>query len=283
MITALLLAVAVAGPTADEPAAKKAAKPHPPIDASYIPQTNDRALLGCYALEAPEEAIERASCFSSIEGLRKHYESAGQLPTDGEVSDVPDGYEVRACTPVLVKERLMMSYTEEGQRKKIGAVKVLIMEGEFKGKELFAMWHDVIRFDGAKDRPPPVIMSPHKRNARRAANLAMIVADAKLVLTDLTTNPSGTGNYVEVAGRVRCTSAESIKFVSFTVSFEDAAGKLVRSEMGFCAPLNLNPGDLGSISLSAKSDPRYARVKIDFKDSDSALPWVDQSGTNAHQ
>jgi hypothetical protein len=88
---------------------------------------------------------------------------------------------------------------------------------------------------------------------------------------------------VKVDGRVRCTSDTSLKSVKATVSFEDRDGKLVRSVFTYCDPSELEPGDIASISVMAESDPRYARVKIDFKSRDKALSWVDQSGTNAHQ
>jgi hypothetical protein len=283
MFTALLLAVAVAGQSADEPVAKKAKPSHATIDAAYVPQANDRALLGTYDHRAPETEIGRTACYSSVENLRKSWEALDEEPEDGGVSTSPDGYEVRACTPVFIKDRLTMTYTKDGEPKKLGVVRIEILDGEFKGKDLFAVRYDVFRFVGDYFAADRAKLMPRKRSGRREAQAAISVGEAKLMLMDLTTNSKPTSKYVTVDGRVRCTSDVPLAFVKFTISFEDASGKLVRSENGFCSPHNLNPGDLGSISVMAENDPRYARIKIDFKDSDKALPWVDQSGTNAHQ
>jgi hypothetical protein len=283
MITALLLAVAVAGQIADEPAAKKANPAHAPIDTTYRPRANERAMVGRYDLNAPENQIAAVLSYSSVERWRKSYESLGEKAEDGGISNDSEGYLLRACTPVLVKQRLSPSYLDDGEQKTVGVVKVAILEGEFKGKELFLVEYSVFRFDGNQDRPTPVAMAPHKRSGRRPAPDSVPTGDSKLLLMDLTSYLSASGNYVNVDGRVRCTSDMPLKFVHFTISFEDRDGRLVRSADGYTTPNVLSPGDIGSISVSAQSDPRYARIKIDFKDSDKALPWVDQSGTNAHQ
>jgi hypothetical protein len=200
------------------------------------------------------------------------------------MNTMPDSYIIHAGTPAILKDRFVRDSIVEGKPLRSFTAKVEILDGEFKGKTLFIVWWNCFRFIGGEyPRTPQARMAPHKRSGRRQVQAAVPVADAKLVLTDLTTNPSASGNYLNVDGRVRCTSGEPIKFVQFTVSFEDTQGKLVRSQDGFCTPLNLNPGDVGSISIMAQSDTRYAKVKIDFKDMEKSLQWVDQSGTNAHQ
>jgi len=282
MISALLLAAVVAGQVGESRVARTPKSPHPAIDVSYVPHVNDRCRLGSWDRESPENLISVAWCHSTLERARQYHDSCFEKEADCIVSDAPDGYLVRAGTPVIVKERHTLNVLKWGRPGEVGVVKVQILEGEFRGRELFAIWTMTFRYAGDSDIAPQAKTPPNKRSGRRPAADA-VPPDVKLVLTDLTVNPTSTGNHVKVDGRVRCTSDVALRGIRFTVSFEDREGKLVRSAWSYCDPDTLSPGDVGSITVMAESDARYAKVKIDFKDSQKAIPWVDRSGMNAHQ
>jgi hypothetical protein len=274
MFTALLLAVAVAGQSADEPVAKTA---KPSVGLS------DRVSLGERDFKNPSGMIHSAHCYSSLENFNLFVESANDKRKSG-LSIMPDCYLVRAGTGAAIKETHTVDVLTGGETIRITMVKVQILDGDFKGKMLFTP--QVNTYGSIKDKvpgAPQAKMAPHKRSGRRAPPGAAPIGDAKLVLTDLTTNPTTSGSYVKVNGRVRCTSEEPLRGIVLTVLFEDKDGNLVRSVEGYCSPITLSSGDIGSIDVMAESDPRYARVKIDFNDLQRAIPWVDQSGTNAHQ
>jgi hypothetical protein len=120
-----------------------------------------------------------------------------------------------------------------------------------------------------------------KRPARRPAEAAAPVA-GDLVLTDLAVNPSATGNWIIVQGRFRNVSDRELSSLRVTVSLEDRSGQLVKSEMTFCQPSSIAPGGSGSFQVMPETDGRYARVKIEFMDSERAISWVDRSGKDAH-
>jgi hypothetical protein len=103
-----------------------------------------------------------------------------------------------------------------------------------------------------------------------------------LVLIDVADNPSSTGNYVEVVGRIRNTSDRPLKLVRVTASFEDSSGKLVRSAWTYCDPKTIEPGGQGSFEVSAQSDVRYAGYRLSFQEQDAAIPWVNRSGKDVH-
>jgi hypothetical protein len=274
VISALLLAVVVVGQSGDIPALR--------IDVDYVPKANDKALLGNWSFESPENMVERAWCYSSVEHARSAVVAMNEiLRTDG-LSEKPDAYMPRAGTPVVVKEIITVEVEMGRFRPKISFVKFRILEGEFKGKELLSAPRNIFRYVGGEVHAEPERLVTKKRTGRRGAP-ATVPADAKLVLTDLAVNPSASGNYVNVDGRFRCMSDTPLQSVRATISFEDREGKLVRSEDVFCTPNVLNSGDIGSFTTTAQSDVRYARVKLNFKDSQRNISWVDQSGMNAHQ
>jgi hypothetical protein len=68
-----------------------------------------------------------------------------------------------------------------------------------------------------------------------------------------------------------------------TISFEDRAGKLVRSQTALCMPNTIEPGEKGSFHAVAERDARVAGVKLDFKDFQKSFKWVDESGKDAHE
>ena len=195
---------------------------------------------------------------------------------------MPDSYILRAGTSAIIKENHAVSFVRDGKPERMFVVKVQILEGEFKGKMLFTPMVNAFRYVADEGLAPQSKATSKKRLGRRPAADA-VPPDAKLVLTDLAVNPTASGNYVKVDGRLRCTSDAPVRGIQVTVSFEDRDGKLVRSVDGYCDPTSLSPGDVGSIAVMAESDARYSRVKIDFKDLQKTIPWVDRSGMNAHQ
>jgi hypothetical protein len=104
-----------------------------------------------------------------------------------------------------------------------------------------------------------------------------------LVLTDLAVNSSAGGTYVEVEGRFRNTSGRDLQRIRVTVFMEDRAGKLVKSESTFCQPTTISSGGVGSFSVMAAANTRYAQVKMEFLGHEKAIPWIDRSGKDAHQ
>jgi hypothetical protein len=285
VISALILAVAVAGQLGDAPAAPKGSKPpHPPIDVDYVPKALDRALLGCWSRESPDDQIAEASCFSSIERARQFYEEASEEDEPGGISGEPDGYTIRAGTAVTVTGRQIMSYADKDKARQTAIFKVQPLEGEFKGKQFYTFKFCVFRYVEGADAVPQAAAAKN-RPMRRAAPATPAVAPsaAKLVLTDLVINTRPGGTYANVDGRFRCTSNTPLESVRATISFEDRDGNLIRSEDVYCTPNQLNPADVGSFSAMPEADARYARMKIVFKDARQSLPWVDQSGMNAHE
>jgi hypothetical protein len=280
LITALILAAVVAGQISESPSVKTP-KPHGAINQDYVPKVRDAAQLGCVDLDVPENNIERAWCFSTIERAREGLNNNQAKHEDGIVSPDPDGYLPRAGTMIIIEELVIVDFVSLGEARKAVLPKVRVLEGEFKGRVFFTSIGNVFRFVHKTDTPP-VGASSNKKAGRRGAQAA-VPADAKLVLTDLVTNSSGTGKYLNVDGRFRCTSKTPLQFVRATISFEDQKGNLVRSEDTACTPHTLNPGDVGSFSAMPESDSRYARMKIVFKDSLQSIPWSDQSGRNAHE
>jgi hypothetical protein len=282
MIFALLLAVAVAGQIADTPKGSGSAVLFP-IDTRYRPKVNDHATLGVHSSSAAS-AIGTANCYSSAESVCRYaaFLERGDAE-DGNVSDEPEGYVVRAATRVVVKEMQVLKVLD----KNYTVVKVEILDGEFKGKQLYASVFDVYRYIGETesapkiDAIPQVKATPKKRSNRRGTPTA-VPPDAKLVLTDLTVNPSAFGSSMNVNGRVRCESDVPIRTIMVTVSFEDQAGRLVRSVEGFCMPLGLSKGEIGAIEVPVPGDVRYARLKLNFKDLEKNISWFDQTGMNAH-
>jgi hypothetical protein len=129
--------------------------------------------------------------------------------------------------------------------------------------------------------PPRV--ATKKRPARRSAEAQASAATGDLVLIDVAANPSVTGNYLNVVGRVRNTSDHDLKFIKVNGSFEDRSGKLVRSSWSYCDPQTIAPGGIASFEFSTESDARIAGYKLDFLGPQAANPWVDRSGKNVHQ
>jgi hypothetical protein len=283
MIAALLLAAAVAGQVNDETVAKKASPDRPAIDWKFVPTAGDRVLLGLRDSKSDSCKIDTVVGFSTQDGINLFLDSSDARYERG-MNTMPDSYILRAGTMAVLKDRFTRDSIMEGKPLKTFVAKVEILDGEFNGKTFFVVWYACFRFVGETPRAPQAKMAPHKRSGRRPAPAAAPIGDAKLVLMDLTMNPWISSTYVKVDGRVRCTSDVPLKSVQATVSFEDRDGKLIRSVFNYCDPSELAPGDIASISVLAENDPRVARVKISFKDNrDKALPWVDQSGTNAHQ
>jgi hypothetical protein len=187
MITALLLAAAVAGQVKDVPNAAQASQGHAPIDTAFVAKTNDLAFAGAWNHDAPESQITRAWCFSSIEAIRKGFEW-GSREDDAGVSDQPDGYHPRAGTAVIIKDRVLVTYMKGAELKKLTVVKFRPLEGEFVDMDLFTIPGHIFRYEGVQTQRPLVGAAPRKRSSRRPAPAA-ISADTRLVLTDLTTNP----------------------------------------------------------------------------------------------
>ena len=140
---------------------------------------------------------------------------------------------------------------------------IRIEGGVLDGREL---WTSVKRLrpadepDPAVERIEPPRVAGRKRATQRPANGPAPIA-GDLVLIDVASNPSATGNYVEVAGRVRNTSGKALRFVKVTVSFEDRSGKLVRSESAYCEPQTIEPGGLASFELNAPERRSLCRIQ----------------------
>jgi hypothetical protein len=68
-----------------------------------------------------------------------------------------------------------------------------------------------------------------------------------------------------------------------TIDFRDSGGKLVRMETGLVTPYRIAPGEIGSFEVSAKTDNRYASMKLSFTSrNQESVSWTDELGKNAH-
>jgi hypothetical protein len=68
-----------------------------------------------------------------------------------------------------------------------------------------------------------------------------------------------------------------------SIAVENAAGKMIESATAFCLPLTIEPGGTGTFQTIIEKNPDAFRVRLDFKDYERAIPWVDRSGKDAHQ
>jgi hypothetical protein len=182
-------------------------------------------------------------------------------------------------------------------------VKARITSGPFEGQRWFTLTKNVCRPEvfaklesnpaalakiGELELTEPETTKPEttkpetSKRSRRQNRVAALPEGTDLVLTDLVVNPSFT-NFVDVDGKFRNTSNAQLKGMLVTISFEDRAGKLVRSSTAMCLPNTIEPGENGSFHALVENDARVARVKLDFKDLERVFKWVDQSGKDAHE
>lgn len=106
----------------------------------------------------------------------------------------------------------------------------------------------------------------------------------KMVLTDLVAKPSDSERYLEVQGRVKNASDDSLKGLKIAVTLEGRAGNLLETDDAYLKPDPLEPGEVGTFKLLVKSAERYDHLKVDFTArSGKSVPWVDKSGKDLHQ
>ena len=107
---------------------------------------------------------------------------------------------------------------------------------------------------------------------------------SSLVLTDLTMSPSSSGNYVEVNGRVLNNTGDSIPSLKVGITYENASGRLIMNGNTVVAPNPLPAGSVGTFTGMDRMKPGIDHVKLNFDVfAGPTVPWVDRSGTNAHQ
>ena len=128
MFTTLFVVAAIVG---------QSPTPHPPIDDSYVAKAGERAMIGNWDVETPANQIKRVFCYSSLERLRQGYDSRLEEPEDEGVSSQPDAYAIRACSAVSVKEIRNLKVVDEDGPANLAVAKVQLLEGEFKGKDLY--------------------------------------------------------------------------------------------------------------------------------------------------
>lgn len=254
-------------------------------DAAYKPKAGDRGVLGQLyrdeeALDGGEEVILRAECFSSLEAAREAAEILFGDERSDAVDPMPDAYYPRAGTAVKVAGIQPLTYIgREGKTVRSRVIKVLVLEGEFKGKTLYTRWSFVM--------PPADVAPVARRQAagkrrKSAPGRPAPVKDSKLTLTDLAVEP-GVFQRSTVSGRFRSTSALALESVQVHVIVEDADGRMIQSQTWFCQPNAIEPGAIGTFETIVKTDPRAARVRLDFRTFDRAIPWTDKSGKDAHE
>jgi hypothetical protein len=90
--------------------------------------------------------------------------------------------------------------------------------------------------------------------------------------------------YVEVQGRIRNDSDESLKSNDVSIIYEDARGQLVATGRAYVSPRILPPGAIGTFSGMDQVKPDVDHVKLDFTgNSGTLIRWTDRSGKHAHQ
>jgi hypothetical protein len=132
MIAALILAAAAVGQSR--------------IDIDYSPRAGDKALLGKWSVGSPDDTIERAACYSSLEDVKAAIEASIEEVADGGLSQKPDGYALRAGTAVSVTAVLTVGAEMGGLTIKRSVLKVRVLEGAFKGRELLTTVYSVFRY-----------------------------------------------------------------------------------------------------------------------------------------
>jgi hypothetical protein len=158
VITALLIAVAVAGQVNDDyfktrddvPAPARTMKKHRPIDREFVPKVGDIGLLGVWNRDTPEKTIDRAWCYGTLDCAREAYSRLGETEDDGVVSGEPDGYIPRAGTGLVIVAFEVMRIEREGVEQKAIVLKVRLLEGEFKDREFYTAWHSVYRYSDTR-------------------------------------------------------------------------------------------------------------------------------------
>jgi hypothetical protein len=134
------------------------AKPHRPVDEKYVPKVGDIAGLGIWQRDAPTKTIERAFCFSTLQSTRQFYANMSEEADDGVLSNEPDAYMPKAGTGLVIVAIEVMKFERDGNEQKAALLKVRLLEGEFKDRELYTAWHNVFRYADSK---------PGKRAATR--------------------------------------------------------------------------------------------------------------------
>ncbi|WP_422930862.1 FxLYD domain-containing protein [Singulisphaera sp. PoT] len=105
-----------------------------------------------------------------------------------------------------------------------------------------------------------------------------------LVLTDIVAKPSDSERYLEVQGRVKNASGESLDSLKIAITLEDRAGNLLETDDSYLKPDPLEPGEVGTFKLLVKAAERYDHLKVDFTaGSGKSIPWADKSGKDVHQ
>jgi hypothetical protein len=259
----------------------------PAIDQDYFPRVGDRAVLGGPPL-GERKKISHAFCFSRVEGVQSYLDELKPDEGDPFADRWPDIYLPRIGTPVIVRELRTVRVRDGGETIPIAVARVQVLEGEFSNRTLFTAAVNVIRFNSDEGgravpddqgRPRAVVK---KRSSRRTAP-APGQANAKIILSDLAVNPSPVTKMVAISGRFRNISDVPLKGIMVSIVVENRAGKMLRSTSWFCQPSTIDPGNVGTFETILEDDPEATQVKLDFKDLERAIPWIDRSGKDAHQ
>jgi hypothetical protein len=263
---------------ADEPDPAKEPKNRSALaqiwDIAYVPKAGDTVILANRAVTLAPMAVVLVP---------------GQAATQPRATGNANLFYAATGTKATVMELKAAASDDE-----IEMARVRITSGPFSGQTGWTFCMLLCRPDvfekasGKQGGPRSMLTDPapapsKKRSGRRPTQAQVPVATGDLVLIDVAANPSASGNYLKVVGRVRNTSDHDFKFVKITGAFEDSLGKLVRSSSSYCDPQTIAPGGIASFEVSTESDARIAGYKLDFHTLDAAIPWVNRSGKNVHQ
>ena len=103
-----------------------------------------------------------------------------------------------------------------------------------------------------------------------------------IILTDLAANANGFTKMVAISGRFRNESGAPLETVMVSIMIEDRAGKMLQSITWFCQPNTIDAGGIGTFETILEDNPRAARIRLDFRNSQKSIPWTDHSGKDAH-
>lgn len=145
-------AASVLGPAEARPGKPPPLARHKPIDVDFAPRVGDRVLLGTWDRDAPEQTINRAWCYSSLESLRESLAYTVVVAADCTLDPGPEYYCPRTGTAAIVTRTELFSARVDGRPRKGTAFRVQVAEGEFKGKELWVGIYSIFRYSEGATR-----------------------------------------------------------------------------------------------------------------------------------